>query len=743
MSETVYTVKAGDSLSLIADRYGVSGGYQKLAQYNGITNPNIISIGQKIRIPGTTSPQTVTTSTQSSSSSDTVYIVKSGDSLSAIASRFSVAGGYQALAKYNNISNPNIISVGQQIRIPNTNNSSQTSASQQSSTITAGSTVTITGSSYSTGQPIPGWVKAGSYTISEVRGNKALLKEIYSWVNLSDLSLKGSTSTQQQKSDDNKPADETQKPATEAKQPEKKDGKVEDKPLTKYQQLLVDNNVVTNQDLINVFWRMGNSDFNTAASIAQTYGVNLNDLCLNRNGLVNKNNTSVFTGSSSQGFVNDNFSQYTENGVKASNDGSGEAAEYDKFIGIVNLMVDATKDVTGAETGVSNQLIGKYTKLEERAGLVNVVGIRGYTQENGVVPNTFNEYNDTIVALWLENSNGALVKHCKKFHASVDPGLTDWHGNTVVHLPEGQMNYKGGYYDSGSSTYRINPDDPSARLVGFYDDNRDGNISDNERTGNSRRMSYAVQFHRGWNYANGKVNGSSAGCQVIKDGEYGAFFQIMKDLYGNSVSNWHFRYTLLNGSAVANEHNSREEAKEKEKKEKEQQSGSIYHLDQDKLSKVASGANKYYSELINSMDIAKITTKQRACCYVAQLAHESGNFYYMEEIASGAAYEGRTDLGNTQPGDGKRFKGRGPIQITGRANYTQAAKDLNLDLVNHPELASNPEIGFKLSAWYWNTRSLNSYCDNYDFTGLTRKINGGTNGLQDRLNYYNKANTYF
>lgn len=169
----------------------------------------------------------------------------------------------------------------------------------------------------------------------------------------------------------------------------------------------------------------------------------------------------------------------------------------------------------------------------------------------------------------------------------------------------------------------------------------------------------------------------------------------------------------------------------------------VFNLTPEKLDKVASGAKKYYSELVGSMAVADITTKLRACGYVAQLAHESGNFYYMEEIASGAAYEGRKDLGNTQPGDGKRFKGRGPIQITGRYNYTQAAKDLGLDLVNHPEMASKPEIGFKLSAWYWKRNNLNSYCDRDDIVGMTKAINGGTNGLADRKNYYSKAKKHF
>ena len=171
--------------------------------------------------------------------------------------------------------------------------------------------------------------------------------------------------------------------------------------------------------------------------------------------------------------------------------------------------------------------------------------------------------------------------------------------------------------------------------------------------------------------------------------------------------------------------------------------GGAFNLDQNKLAKVAKGAVKYYSPLVKSMGEASITTKQRACCYIAQLAHESAHFNTLEEYASGKAYEGRTDLGNTQPGDGVRFKGRGAIQLTGRYNYTRASKDLGIDLVSNPKIVSeNPDIAFKVSAWYWNKCNLNSYCDNYDFRGLTKAINGGYNGYDSRLNYYNLANKY-
>lgn len=125
-------------------------------------------------------------------------------------------------------------------------------------------------------------------------------------------------------------------------------------------------------------------------------------------------------------------------------------------------------------------------------------------------------------------------------------------------------------------------------------------------------------------------------------------------------------------------------------------------------------------------------SRLRLAHFMAQLAHESGSFRYMEEIASGAAYEGRKDLGNTSPGDGKRFKGRGPIQLTGRANYRRFGQRIGIDLERHPEIAAVPSIGLHTALEYWKDRDLNSLADRDDVTAITRKINGGTNGLADR-----------
>ena len=135
----------------------------------------------------------------------------------------------------------------------------------------------------------------------------------------------------------------------------------------------------------------------------------------------------------------------------------------------------------------------------------------------------------------------------------------------------------------------------------------------------------------------------------------------------------------------------------------------------------------------------EITSYLRETAFLAQLAHESAELRYMEEIASGAAYEGRKDLGNTQPGDGKRYKGRGPIQLTGRANYTKYGGLLGLDLVNNPTIAATKEVGFRIAGEYWQLNGLNELADQQQFKAITKRINGGYNGLDDRIKYYERA----
>lgn len=118
--------------------------------------------------------------------------------------------------------------------------------------------------------------------------------------------------------------------------------------------------------------------------------------------------------------------------------------------------------------------------------------------------------------------------------------------------------------------------------------------------------------------------------------------------------------------------------------------------------------------------------------FLAQLAHESGNFKYMEEIASGAAYEGRKDLGNVMSGDGVKFKGRGPIQLTGRANYRRYGQQLGIDFESNPTIVAIPSVGLLVACKFWADNGLNALADQDDVLTITRRINGGTNGLADR-----------
>ncbi len=140
--------------------------------------------------------------------------------------------------------------------------------------------------------------------------------------------------------------------------------------------------------------------------------------------------------------------------------------------------------------------------------------------------------------------------------------------------------------------------------------------------------------------------------------------------------------------------------------------------------------------LVSAMEQYEINTVLRMSAFLAQLGHESMDLVYMEEIASGEAYEGREDLGNVNPGDGKRYKGRGPIQLTGRKNYVKYGELLGLDLIGNPEQAATPEVGFQIAALYWKLNGLNSLADSESFKSITRKINGGYIGLEDRTRRY-------
>ena len=149
----------------------------------------------------------------------------------------------------------------------------------------------------------------------------------------------------------------------------------------------------------------------------------------------------------------------------------------------------------------------------------------------------------------------------------------------------------------------------------------------------------------------------------------------------------------------------------------------------------AANITKYYNALNQKMAENGINTPLRQAHFLAQIAHESGELRYSEEIASGEAYEGRADLGNTQPGDGKRFKGRGLIQLTGRSNYKRYGDARGKDYTTDDTaklLAIEPNTGVDVSCWFWTEHDLNTLADADNVMEVTKRINGGYNGLEDR-----------
>ncbi len=130
-----------------------------------------------------------------------------------------------------------------------------------------------------------------------------------------------------------------------------------------------------------------------------------------------------------------------------------------------------------------------------------------------------------------------------------------------------------------------------------------------------------------------------------------------------------------------------------------------------------------------------INTRQRLAYFLTQVAHESDYFKTFEEYASGAKYEGRVDLGNIHKGDGRKYKGRGGIQITGRFNYDKMSKLIGVDLINNPEKALDPHLGWEVSAAWWKNHGLNPLADANKFFQITKIINGSTITNQTRLKY--------
>lgn len=151
--------------------------------------------------------------------------------------------------------------------------------------------------------------------------------------------------------------------------------------------------------------------------------------------------------------------------------------------------------------------------------------------------------------------------------------------------------------------------------------------------------------------------------------------------------------------------------------------------------------DKYLPYINKYAPIYGVTTTLRMAHFLAQIAHESGQLQYVRELASGKVYEGRKDLGNTVKGDGVRYKGRGLIQITGKANYRAVGKALGVDFIAHPEKLEEPEYAVASALWFWQTHGCNELADLNDSVKVTKRINGGSNGLDDRIRYLGRAKT--
>ncbi|HEY1379519.1 MAG TPA: glycoside hydrolase family 19 protein [Gemmataceae bacterium] len=154
----------------------------------------------------------------------------------------------------------------------------------------------------------------------------------------------------------------------------------------------------------------------------------------------------------------------------------------------------------------------------------------------------------------------------------------------------------------------------------------------------------------------------------------------------------------------------------------------------------AARANSLLKPLAAAMKEFDITTPQRQAAFLAQVAQESGELRYFEEQFSNlAAYDNRADLGNTHAGDGKKYKGRGPLMLTGRAHYKAAGQALKLDLEAKPDLVLEPEVGLRVAAWYWKAQGLNELADRGDLRQITKRVHGDYTHLDARQRYYRQA----
>jgi predicted chitinase len=330
-------------------------------------------------------------------------------------------------------------------------------------------------------------------------------------------------------------------------------------------------------------------------------------------------------------------------------------------------------------------------------------------------------YDDTTVMLWKDAGGH---KHVRTYHSNTEPtshyeGTYGQDANRdgrldLGRIPAGTYDYARSYSSKLGNVLR-----PTSDFNVQRDTNHDGTFNDGAMTGGGGSM----LFHAGGSSFTG-----SAGCQTMAPADYQRFWNDLGS-YKGAIS-----YTVVNGSTATGT------AKVESPRETFSKTGLSYEQLHAIMPQCPPERAKQLLPYLNhAMKEFNIDSPKRAAAFLAQLAHESGQLKYFEELASGSAYEGRKDLGNTHPGDGVRFKGRGPIQLTGRANYERAGKALGVDLIAHPELAARPDIGFRIAGWFWKGHGLNELADKGEFRDITRRINGGYNGLAARESYWSTA----
>jgi putative chitinase len=154
-------------------------------------------------------------------------------------------------------------------------------------------------------------------------------------------------------------------------------------------------------------------------------------------------------------------------------------------------------------------------------------------------------------------------------------------------------------------------------------------------------------------------------------------------------------------------------------------------------------ATTFLPFLEDAMHEFEINTPERQAAFLAQIGHESGGLHWLVEMwgptAAQARYETRYDLGNVAPGDGFKYRGRGLIQLTGRANYKRCGDALGVNLIDRPELLGEPALACRSAGWFWKANGCNELADSGNFERLTKRINGGLNGYAERLALWEKA----